>query len=342
MIESKYKEREFLSEYTLDIDLFKLFGLDVLDIVPVRKVYIVVTPKGEYILKRLDYNKEKSIFIHEALKYVRDNGFKRVLNFIPSINNNICENYKDQIYCVMELVQGKESSYTNPIDVKLSVQGIAGLHKASKGYRTTQIQYDYRNKLKNNYNNKIDEILDIKDMVNHFDNKNEFDTLFINSVDKFLDKAFSSLKYLDNIDYDNMVLCDDKVALCHQDLAYHNILINDYNAYFIDFDYAIVDLKVQDLANYIMKVIKNFGYSMDKCEYIINEYKKNYVLYDDEIELLYDILIFPSRVFTLIRNYYYKEKSWEYNVFLNRFKDKLLLADEEQEFFDSFKLKYGI
>ncbi|SHK06937.1 spore coat protein, CotS family [Hathewaya proteolytica DSM 3090] len=337
MLESKYKEREFLSQYDLDIELFRRFNLDVVDVVPVRKVFVVVTSSREYILKRLDYGEDKIDFIYDALEYVKAHGFHRVINYVAGVDGKILQYYKGETYCVMELVDGRESSYTNPVEVSISAQGMAELHKASKGYNTVYDEFDNRNKLKDSFNKQIDEIMDIKDMVKHFSVKNQFDTLVVNNVDKFLEKAFLALSYLEKSNYNEIVKCQEKVALCHHDLAYHNILIKDNKANFIDFDYAIVDIKVHDVANYIMKVIKNFAFSFEKCQDIIDEYKKNYVLYDDEINLLYIMLLFPNRVFSLIKSYYYKEKQWEYNVFLNRLNEKFIMYGEEEEFLNKFK-----
>lgn len=340
MLDSKFKEREYLKEYSLDIALFKKFNLDVKDIIPVRKVFIVITKDGEYILKKIDYSVDKLLFINEGLQYVSKNGFDRVLNYVKSENNRIYEEYKGDIYCVMKLVQGKESVYSNPIDVSIDTRAIAQLHKASRGFRGRFEECDLRGKLPLNLEKELEEIIFIKNMVSRYGNRNEFDELFINNVDNIIDKGRKTLNYLNNTNYYNLLQQEDKVAFCHHDLAYHNILINDNEAYFIDFDYAIIDLKVHDLANFIIKVIKDFAYDIDKAEKIIDEYGQYNSLDDKEIKVLYALMAFPHKLFDLIKNYYYKEKNWEYATFLSRFKEKIQYIKEEDEFLEKFKNKY--
>ncbi len=59
-------------------------------------------------------------------------------------------------------------------------------------------------------------------------------------------------------EYYNLCKEKEKIVFCHHDLAHHNILINKEEVYFLDFDYAVIDLKVHDICNFINKAIKNF------------------------------------------------------------------------------------
>src|SRR3712207_1366372 len=91
MLDTKYKDREYLKEYCLDVELFLRFDLDVIDVIPVRKVFIVITKDGQYILKKLDYSIENLEFINNGVEYVRKNGFNNVLRFLKTKENQICK-----------------------------------------------------------------------------------------------------------------------------------------------------------------------------------------------------------------------------------------------------------
>ena len=77
-------------------------------------------------------------------------------------------------------------------------------------------------------------------------------------ISEYIDEIKDSIDMLDKAGYYKLCSEDDKVVICHNDLAYHNILINNGEAYFIDFDYVIIDLKVHDLCNFISRC-KYFG-----------------------------------------------------------------------------------
>ncbi|GAA0785201.1 CotS family spore coat protein [Hathewaya limosa] len=337
MLDTKYKDREYLKEYCLDVELFLRFDLDVIDVIPVRKVFIVITKDGQYILKKLDYSIENLEFINNGLEYVRKNGFNNVLRFLKTKENQICTEYKGNMYCIMELLEGSESVYSNPIDVLLATKSLGLLHKASKGYYGNLEEKDFRGNLKENLQKQLQDMKFIKNTVEKYLNKNNFDNIFLENIDHLLKRGEDSLSYLLNSNYHNMINDKNKVAFCHHDLAHHNILIKDNEAYFIDFDYAIIDLKVHDLCNFILKVIKDFAYDIEKAEDIINEYKKYNDLEKDELEVLYGFMSFPHKTFTLIRNYYYKQKKWEYDIFVNKLIDKTQYIREEEEFLELFK-----
>ena len=55
-----------------------------------------------------------------------------------------------------------------------------------------------------------------------------------------------------------------------------------------------------------------------------------------EIKLIYAIISFPRDFITISRDYYYKQKQWEYEVFLNRLKDKIGNEKHRQDFIENF------
>ena len=161
--------------------------------------------------------------------------------------------------------------------------------------------------------------------------------IFIKYADYYTEEIKSSIDILEKSSY--YKLCDekDKVVLCHNDLAHHNILLQDDEAYFIDFDYAIIDLKVNDLCNFINKAIKNSAYDIDKARQILEGYRINNTLDKRELEVLYGMLSFPEDFYTISRDYYTRRKEWDEDVFIDRLKKKVEFQVEREEFLIDFK-----
>jgi CotS family spore coat protein len=130
---------------------------------------------------------------------------------------------------------------------------------------------------------------------------------------------------------------EDKIVVCHHDLAYHNILINGEMAYFIDFDYAVIDLKVHDLCNFINKVVKNFAFDIDKATSIVENYCNKNTLSKRELEVLNGMLAFPEDFYGISRDYYTKRKDWDEEVFLDRLKRKAGYKEDREEFLVKFE-----
>jgi CotS family spore coat protein len=122
-------------------------------------------------------------------------------------------------------------------------------------------------------------------------------------------------------------------------LAHHNILINEDLAYFVDFDYSIIDLKVHDLCNFISKAIKNFAFDIDKAASILTDYQNKNTIDNRELEVLYGMLYFPEDFYSISRDYYTRRKDWEEEVFLDRLVKKVSYKEDRSEFLEEFKSK---
>jgi len=155
----------------------------------------------------------------------------------------------------------------------------------------------------------------------------DFSRLFIKNYKSYEEEAEKSIQVLENSSY--FKLCRDEkfIALNHHDLAHHNMIINEDKAYFLDFDYSVIDLRVHDLSNFINKTNRYFNYDFEKCQSILNEYNKGSALCTEEINVLFGMLRFPIDIYNLANNYFTKNKSWGEDEFLN----KLISKTERNE-----------
>ncbi len=69
-----------------------------------------------------------------------------------------------------------------------------------------------------------------KNIVAIHEKKTEFDEIFVQNADYYIDEIKDSIDMLDKAGYYKLCSEDDKVVICHNDLAYHNILINNGEA----------------------------------------------------------------------------------------------------------------
>ena len=160
--------------------------------------------------------------------------------------------------------------------------------------------------------------------------KNEFDEIFIKEVDYHLSDVKKCIDLLEKSKYDDLCRDKEKITLCHNDLAYHNILFNQNNVSFIDFDYCNINLRVIDLCNFIIKSIKRFGFSLEMYDSIIEKYDNLNNLSKEEKELMYIYLRFPHDFYTVSMQYYHKLKDWKYESFLNKLERKLEYTKEKE------------
>jgi CotS family spore coat protein len=339
MLDGRYRDKGYLAKYDLSVDLFERFNLKVNDVIPIRNVFVLSTDKGDKVLKRIEYSTENLRFINRAIKYIKQS-FDRVLDFTPTKDKDICTEWKEESYCIMDLVQGRECDYSNPIDIKIAAQGLGELHKASKGFTSSEANKNRAGKLVETFERRLKELELFKSIAEMHEIKTEFDKIFLKNLDYHVGEIERSINILKESPYYELCEEKDSIVLCHHDLAYHNILINNEEAYFIDFDYAIIDLRVHDLCNFISKAIKNFAFDIDRAASILDAYQSKNSLDKRELEVLYGMLWFPEDFYSISRDYYTRRKDWEEDVFLDRLLKKNSFKEDRSEFLEEFKERF--
>lgn len=343
----RYADKRYLSKYNLCIDLFNSFNLKVYDVTPVRSVYLIQTDKGRKILKKVDYTMERINFIFTCLEYI-SKSFNGVMGFVKASNENIGIKYDEDIYVVLDLLDGRECEYSNPIDMSIAAESLGKLHLAGKGLYEKIFEENLTlnegdiglGKRKLFLKNSKERLESYKDKVQKYIYINSFDKIFLDNVDYFIKQVKQSIDILEKSDYEALIKETDKICLCHKDLAHHNIIIKEEQGYFIDFDYCSIDLKVVDLADFINKSIKNLAFDWHRAQNIIYDYQKSNILDKREMEVLYSFLTFPEDFNSICRDYYEKRKDWDEGVFVDRLIKKTQGKLEKEEFLNYFERYY--
>ena len=240
----------------------------------------------------------------------------------------------------MDLLQGREATFSNPIEIELCAENLAMLHNASNGLKEYLEKKYSKNmmdiSLKDKFTMSYDNLCNLKEMVSKYKYKNEFDTLFMENVDKYLEEIVNVNNKLEKSSYISLRNMEDKISICHNDLAYHNFLNNDRDVNILDFDFMTIDLRVIDIADFILKSIKNVAFDINKMSLEINSYEKINKLSLQEKEVLGILIEFPRDFYSIVDDYYNKRKSWDYDVFLNRLLGKLDNESFRYEFLETY------
>jgi CotS family spore coat protein len=169
--------------------------------------------------------------------------------------------------------------------------------------------------------------------------KSSFDELFLEDVDRYHNQAELSVELLRKSRY--QLLCEDVSKnrnICHHDLAYHNMIIgNDGNIYFVDFDFCILDLRIHDIANLMVKAVKHNNWDMERVKNIIDSYCSIDELRMEELETLNAFLTFPQDFYEISRQYYMKSKKWDEEDFLARLQRKSGYYDDRNRMLEGFR-----
>ena len=184
----------------------------------------------------------------------------------------------------------------------------------------------------------------MRDMVRKRSNKNEFDLLYLKSMEFYKDIGRKALKTLESSEY--IRLCDiaqnDK-SFCHHDFTYHNIILDEENkCHVIDFDYCKREVRTFDISNFMIKVLKRVNWDINFANAIISSYNEVSPLLDIEYKVLYAYLQFPQRYWRLANRYYYNEVNWGQNTFGSKIESIINEQEDMLKFLEEFKNEYQV
>lgn len=322
----KYIDKRILCSYDLSEDFFNLLGIKVYDIIPLRKVFVLFTDKGKRILKRINSSDERISFINKALNIVKEND-KYILQYCTNLNGDVITKWKDKEYVLLDMIDGREANFTNPIEVEWCTKALAKFHEASKKivdcFTIEEVQINSSRNLIYEFLNDLCLITEAERVVSKFKYRNEFDSLFLKNIAKAKNDLNKSINLLTESEYKNMNSNIKNRVLCHLDLAHHNFIIDEENVNIIDFDYCKIDIRTMDIYNFITKVIKNYAYDKNIIKKIIDDYSSISEISIEEKQLIFAMLNYPKDFINIVKDYYLKQKSWDDEVFISRFKDKI-------------------
>lgn len=333
----RYPEKKYLSTYELSSNFFKELGIKANDITPLRKVFILKTDEGNKILKKVDYGIDRIEFINLCIEGIRET-FPNTISFKKFSSGNVFKVWDDDYYIVMDLIEGREATFTNEVELNMCAEVLAKMHIASlKVVKEYNLQSRIDTSLIFKYEDALTDIKEIKNLIESFKYRNVFDELFFGVIDRCINDMEKSLELLKFSDYSEYRKKFRNLVVCHNDLAEHNFLYSKNEMYLIDFDYSSIDLRIMDLADIILKGIKNAAFDVEKAIGIIKSYDKIYKIDKEEYKLLYIILLFPRDLYTIAKDYYHKQKAWDEEVFLNRLNNKIINDDFRREFLTKYK-----
>lgn len=329
----KYREAKHLCKYDLDTEFLKELSLNINDLWPTRNIFILDCEEGKKILKLINYDDEKLEFIVDILAYLKK-GYDGILSMNKFKDGRYKIERKENSYILLDLIEGVECNLNNPMDLEAVAKAIAKLHVAGQG-ALNEFGEKYKDRislghLKGRFKEGVIILEKCKELASLKTYKNEFDELFLENVDYNLVMMKKALELLEKSKYEELCKNDACISICHNDLAYHNMLVNDGKVNFIDFDYANIDLRILDVYNFTFKTLKKHAFDIDVYNQIISDYNSISKLTDEEMEVLYILFLYPGDFNTISRNYYFALKDWKYESFLNKLTNKVLYKKEKE------------
>lgn len=327
-----------------EFEIERQFNIKIESIKPNKGVYHLKTNKGEKCLKKINYGAQKLLFVYGAKEHLINNGFNKIDKYDLNIDGEPYAIVNEDLYTLSQWIPGRECDFYNMEEVVLASKNLAMLHIASIGYEPPE-----NSKLKSDLGRwphlmekRIKALDKMRDMIRKRTNKTEFDLNYIRTMQFYKDLGKKAIDVLNDSDYYR--ICEETEkdkSFCHHDYTYHNIIIDEENSInVIDFDYSKREVRVFDISNFMIKVLKRNNWSFEFAKGIIEGYCSVNDLLSEEYRVLYSFLLFPQRFWRLANRYYYNEVNWGQNTFNKKIESLIEEQQEYMRFIDEFKEYY--
>ncbi|MEN3005793.1 CotS family spore coat protein [Dehalobacterium formicoaceticum] len=279
------------------IGILDRYELQALHIEPYKMVYRVEGRDGFFALKEIKFPEDEFCYIYGAMEHLAAHGFSAINRTIPTRDGYPYALWKGKRYALSRWIGGREADYSRRGDLKTAARTLAALHQASEGY----FPPPWEGRIKwgtwqSSMEDKMNQLLDFKHGVRRIKRKNNFDLIFLSSVDYYISECIKALELLDKSAYDQI---NQKEAarqfFCHHDFAHHNVIIDEHGqGHVIDFDYCISDLRCHDLGSLMLRVLKRSGWDQNQALLALKYYRQVRKVSSKERDVLQSFLRFPQ------------------------------------------------
>ncbi|RKD25489.1 spore coat protein, CotS family [Caminicella sporogenes DSM 14501] len=319
--------------------VIKRFGLKIKKYTFLNFGILVDTDEGNFILKKINLTESRILFLHGVKEYLARRGFPYTDRYFLSKGKPYVK-YKDDIYVMIKLINGKKCSYFNDIEIKKASRTLGRFHNASKGYTEGKEFQENSNlgKWPKIFLDRCDDFIYIKNLINMKTNKTYIDKLFLENVERIYNMSMECAKQLQKNKYFEVVENEGKYNfLCHNNYNFNNVIIdNNHICNIINFDYCKFELRCFDLASFIMSNIIRFNWDFDRALKILEWYNDVRLISKDELKIMACIFQFPYEFWRLANCYYYEKYiSCDLYYYIN-FKRAVKNIDLQNKFLEKY------
>lgn len=261
-----------------------------------EKVWRILAQEGEFALKALAFPAAETAFIAAALNHLYEAGLRKYSYLLPARGGCLAPSDGAVSYFLSPFFQGREANYGDRRDVAATASLLAAVHRAAAGFRGP----DYSGRIKwGNWPQMIEEkgreLTTFGQEVKAKREQDRFDRLFLRYLPLYEEDLQLAAAQFAASDYRALAAAErERGGFCHHDLAHHNFLLTAAGPHLIDFDYAIADIRCHDIANFLLKIMKENNWDERLAVTALAVYDHENPLLPQEGAVIKAILRFPQ------------------------------------------------
>ena len=289
------------------------FGLNIESAVKSRSRYIIETSGGSFTAKKNTASKEHIMFQHNVKEYLSENGFCSTDRFLLSCSGLPYISRGEDIYTVSRHYHCREFDFAYAADAEKASETLGILHSLTEKYDFSRADTVFMSDILAEYKKGITFLQSIKKTLTTGKGLSDFDVAVARNYEHYLKRAKDAVLLFQGMGYAE--LSSKRIAVCHNLVKEESFLINDHKeAFIIEFSKISAAYPVFDIGRLLRRIIKsaakNGGADTISVDQLIRGYMKFGNLSEQDIKLLYAILMYPNSFVKACMSYYNKKRTF--------------------------------
>lgn len=294
--------------------------------------YGCVAKEGRFILQEYENSNDKMVTMDKLYKFLEENDF---------VTDSVIANKEGEYvsvspdgyntYILKKWFDARECDREVKDDI------LMGARELGRWHRVCHEKFELEEELKGFHPGKDlqkafhkhnKEMINIKNYIKKRRNKNYFEIYLQNILEDYYQQGIEALENLKKLNYlseYSKAVIDGKIN--YGNFNYHNFLIKDNRVILINMCRINYAPPIQDLYDYLRKIMEKSEWDKDLGMSIIAEYDKENVLGQREKLLLKMLLSYPEKFWKIINYYYNSNKAW----YSEKNEEKLIQFREQEE-----------
>lgn len=297
------------------ISVLEQYGLEAGRFRRGRGGIIVSTSQGLKLL--YECNRNDSFYEREnrVTRQLEAGGFQYLDTYCANLEGGLfATDTQGRKYILKNWMEARECDLGNLKDITEAVQTLARLHQAllTSGIQDDEnIHYHNTTDLRMQFDKHTKEIKLVRNYFRNKKNRNEFELLARKVIQNFYEEAERAEEMLEEISYgERLETARARTELCHGSYNYHNILFCDRGSAVTNFDRCRVDCQINDLYQFMRKILEKNNWEMELAYKMLEEYDKITPIAEIDMEILAVSFAYPEKFWKIINFYYGSNKSW--------------------------------
>ena len=275
--------------------------------------YGCITDEGKYILQEYNHSDEKMKTMSVFYDFLEKNHFVTDSVVANKEGKYVTISEDGYAYILKKWFDAEDCSNNNKRQLLLAVENLAKFHKLTENTVGLFHEGEFHpgKNMREVFSRHNAEILRIKNYIKKRKNKNYFEMSLHNIIEEYYAQATDAIRLLEQSAY--MEIYEESIenkTINYGCYNYHNILFRNDQVIMINMLKLNYAPAVQDLYDFLRKVMEKNNWDIGLGSDLLEEYGKNRPVSVREFEVLKALLSYPEKFWKIINYYYNSNKAW--------------------------------